>query len=149
MEENKEPPPKVKKIKWSELNLYSHKDLLSSALLSLATNVTALDDAPQIESYREEGHDFILLRLRVNSKKFAELDERVLKDIEKILRQMIKTKTLTEEAFVYMALLINEDCPKNAAELVSLIGDFMTDGMSYTDEEAFKHCESIIRTILD
>jgi hypothetical protein len=73
MEENKEPPPKVKKIKWSELNLYSHKDLMPSALLSIATNVTALDDAPQIESYREEGHDFILLRLRVNSKKFAEL----------------------------------------------------------------------------
>jgi ATP-binding cassette subfamily F protein 3 len=77
------------------------------------------------------------------------VDERVLKDIEKILKQMVKTKTLTEEAFVYMALLINEDCPKNAAELVSLIGDFMTDGMSYTDDEAFKHCDSIIKTILD
>ena len=62
---------------------------------------------------------------------------------------MIKTKTLTEEAFIYMAMLINEDAPKNAAELVSLIGDFMTDGMSYSDEEAFKHCETIIRTILE
>ena len=70
-----------------------------------------------------------------------------LRDIEKLLRQQIRTKTLTEDAFVYMALLVNEDCPKNAAELISLVGDFMTDGMAYTDEEAYKHCESIIRML--
>lgn len=46
-----------------------------------------------------------------------------------------------------MSLLINEDAPKNAAELASLISDFMTDGMSYTEEEAFKNCETIIRIL--
>ena len=71
------------------------------------------------------------------------------KEIEKLLRSQIRTKTLTDDAFVYMSLLVNEDCPKNAAELVSLIGDFMTDGMSYSDDEAFKHCETIIRILID
>lgn len=37
-----------------------------------------------------------------------------------------------------MSLIVNEDCPKNAPELISLIGDFMTDGMAYTEEEAYK-----------
>ena len=37
-----------------------------------------------------------------------------------------------------MALLVNEDCPKNAVELSSLLSDFLTDGMSYTGEEAYK-----------
>jgi len=71
----------------------------------------------------------------------------VLKDIEKILRVQVKTKTLTDDAFIYMSLLINEDAPKNAAELSSLIADFMTDGMSYTDEEAYKQCEHIIKIL--
>ena len=57
----------------------------------------------------------------------------------------MKTKTLTEEAFVYMSLIINEDQPKNTVELVSLIGDFLTDGMAYTEEEAYKQCETIIK----
>ena len=48
-----------------------------------------------------------------------------------------------------MALLINEDAPKNAAELASLIADFMTDGMSYSEDEAYKHCETIIRILHD
>ena len=47
-----------------------------------------------------------------------------------------------------MALHINEDRPKNAEELVSLIGDLINDGMS-NKEEAFKHCDSIISTIMD
>ena len=71
----------------------------------------------------------------------------LLKDIEKILRQQVRTKTLTDDAFVYMSLLINEDAPKNAAELASLIADFMTDGMSYSEDEAYKHCETIIRIL--
>ena len=71
----------------------------------------------------------------------------LLKEIEKILRSQIRTKTLTDDAFVYMSLLINEDAPKNAAELSSLISDFMTDGMSYTDEEAYKQCEHIIKVL--
>jgi hypothetical protein len=70
-----------------------------------------------------------------------------LKDIEKLLRSQMRTKTLTDDALVYMALLVNEDCPKNAAELVSLIGDFMTDGMVYSDEEAFQQCEHIIERL--
>ena len=74
-------------------------------------------------------------------------DAALLKDIEKILRQQVRTKTLTDDAFVYMALLINEDAPKNAAELDSLIADFMTDGMSYSEDEAYKHCETIIRIL--
>ncbi|CDW90593.1 abc transporter f family member 3-like [Stylonychia lemnae] len=81
--------------------------------------------------------------------KGAQSEEMVVKDIEKVLRHLIKTKTLTDEAFVYMSLIVNEDAPKNAAELVSLIGDFMTDGMSYTEEEAFKLSETIMKTLLD
>jgi hypothetical protein len=73
----------------------------------------------------------------------------LLKEIEKILRAQVRTKTLTDDAFVYMSLLINEDAPKNAAELSSLIADFMTDGMSYTDEEAYKQCEHIIKVLHD
>lgn len=75
------------------------------------------------------------------------LEQQKLKDIEKLLRSTVKAKTLTDDAFVYMSLLVAEDCPKNAAELVSLIGDFMTDGMAYTDDQAFHQCESIIRML--
>jgi ABC-type multidrug transport system ATPase subunit len=46
-----------------------------------------------------------------------------------------------------MALLIIEDCPKNAAELSSLISDFLTDGMAYTDEEAYRNCDNIIKIL--
>ena len=77
------------------------------------------------------------------------LDQNKVKEIEKVLRQQVRTKSLTDDAFVYMALLVNEDCPKNAAELSSLIADFMTDGMSYTDDEAYKHCETIIKLLHD
>ena len=73
----------------------------------------------------------------------------ILKEIEKILRSQVRTKTLTDDSFVYMSLLINEDAPKNAAELSSLISDFMTDGMSYTDDEAYKQCEHIIKILHD
>lgn len=37
-----------------------------------------------------------------------------------------------------MALLVNEDCPKNSIELVSLLTDFMTYGMTYSEEEVSK-----------
>lgn len=40
-----------------------------------------------------------------------------------------------------MSLIVNEDAPKNAAELISLVGDFMTDGMAYSEDEAFKLSE--------
>ncbi len=48
-----------------------------------------------------------------------------------------------------MAKLINEDCPRNAAELFGLVGDFLTDGMIYTDEEAFKICDIVSKILLE
>ena len=48
-----------------------------------------------------------------------------------------------------MSLLVNEDCPKNSVELISLVGDFMTDGMVYTEQEVKKHCETIMKLLLD
>mmetsp|Transcript_102188 Transcript_102188/g.141227 ORF Transcript_102188/g.141227 Transcript_102188/m.141227 type:complete len:212 (-) Transcript_102188:1487-2122(-) len=48
-----------------------------------------------------------------------------------------------------MSLLVNEDCPKNAAELNSLIVDFLTDGMTYTEDQSVKKCEIIIKILLD
>jgi hypothetical protein len=36
-----------------------------------------------------------------------------IKEIEAVLRQYIKSKTLTEDAYKYMSLIVNEDCPKN------------------------------------
>lgn len=48
-----------------------------------------------------------------------------------------------------MSLIVNEDCPKNAAELISLIGDFMTDGMAYTEEESYKQCENLMKIFLE
>lgn len=56
---------------------------------------------------------------------------------------------MNAEAFTYMSLIVNEDAPKNAAELVSLIGDFMTDGMAYSEDEAFKLSETIMKLLLD
>lgn len=61
----------------------------------------------------------------------------------------MKTKSLTDEAFKYMSLIINEDSPKNTVELISLIGDFLTDGMAYSEDEAAKLCETIIKALLD
>jgi len=66
-----------------------------------------------------------------------------LKEIETILRKNVKSKTLTDEAYAYMALLIVEDVPKNAKELVHLIGDFLTDGMTYDETESMKICTTV------
>lgn len=49
------------------------------------------------------------------------------------MHKNIKSKTLTDDAYAYMALLIVEDMPKNPKELISLIGDFLSDGMTYDD----------------
>ena len=67
-------------------------------------------------------------------------DESKCIGIEGILRKNVKSKSLTDEAFTYMALLINEDAPKNTNELVDLVGDFLTDGMAYPQNEIFKVC---------
>ena len=48
-----------------------------------------------------------------------------------------------------MAKLIEEDCPRNPAELYSLVGDFMTDGMVYTEDAAYKICEVMSKILLD
>ena len=61
--------------------------------------------------------------------------------IQALCKQQIKSSTLPDEAYEYMSKLIEEDQPRNAAELYSLIGDFLTDGMVYTDDAAFKVCE--------
>jgi hypothetical protein len=46
-----------------------------------------------------------------------------------------------------MAKLVAEDCPRNPAEVFVLIGDFLTDGMVYSDEEALKICETISKSL--
>lgn len=48
-----------------------------------------------------------------------------------------------------MAKLIEEDAPRNAAELFNLIGDFMTDGMVYSEDAAFKVCEVMSKILLE
>jgi ATP-binding cassette subfamily F protein 3 len=48
-----------------------------------------------------------------------------------------------------MSKLVEEDCPRNPAEVLSLIGDFLTDGMTYSDLEATKICETISRALLE
>jgi len=48
-----------------------------------------------------------------------------------------------------MAKLIEEDTPRNAAELYSLIGDFLTDGMVHTEDGAYKICEVMSKILLD
>ena len=72
------------------------------------------------------------------AKENAALEEQNIKNLEVVLRQYIKSKTLTEEAYTYMALIVNEDCPKNSVELVSLVGDFMTDGMAYSEDDSMR-----------
>jgi hypothetical protein len=72
-----------------------------------------------------------------------------LPDIESLCRKHIKTQTLTEEAFAYMAKLVAEDCPRNPAEVFALLGDFLTDGMTYSDAEALRICEIISKGLLD
>ena len=76
-------------------------------------------------------------------------DELKIKEIESILRRNIKSKCLIEEAYNYMALIIVEDCPKNAKELIVLIGDFLSDGMTYDEEEALKLCVIIQKQIIE
>ena len=63
-----------------------------------------------------------------------------IKEIESILLKNVKSKSLTDEAFTYMAELVFEDCPKNAKELALLIGDFLTDGMAHSEEGSLKLC---------
>jgi len=48
-----------------------------------------------------------------------------------------------------MAKLVDEDAPRNAAELYNLIGDFMTDGMVYSEDSAFKVCEVMSKILLE
>ena len=69
-------------------------------------------------------------------------EEQKVQEIEQILRKtLVKSKTLIDDAFKYMALLINEDCPKNGKELEGLIGDFLSDGLAYREgQESFKLC---------
>jgi hypothetical protein len=56
---------------------------------------------------------------------------------------------LTDDSYTYIAKLVEEDCPRNPVEVFSLIGDFLTDGMVYTDEEAYKICEALSKILLE
>ena len=69
--------------------------------------------------------------------------------IQALCKQHIKGSSLPDEAFEYMARLIDEDAPRNAEELFSLISDFMTDGMVYSEDAAYKMCEVISKVLLD
>jgi ATPase subunit of ABC transporter with duplicated ATPase domains len=70
-------------------------------------------------------------------------------ELESILRKNIKSKTLTDEAFAYMSELVSEDCPKNAKELNQLIGDFLTDGMAYSEEGSLKLCQQLQKMFVE
>lgn len=48
-----------------------------------------------------------------------------------------------------MALLINEDAPKNVNELHALIIDFLTDGHQYTPEEGHAFCVTAYKSFQD
>jgi len=72
-------------------------------------------------------------------------DDNRIAELEAILIKNIKSKTLTEEAYHYMALLINEDAPKNTNELIDLIIDFLTDGSAYSEEEGHGFCATIYK----
>lgn len=65
------------------------------------------------------------------------------------MRKNVKSKTLTDEAYAYMALLVVEDMPKNARELLALIGDFLTDGMTYDEDESWKLTQLISKMLMD
>ena len=71
------------------------------------------------------------------------------REIEVLCKKHIKSKTLPDEAFLYMSKLVEEDCPRNPAELYGLIGDFLTDGMVYNEDSAFKVCETLSKIFLD
>ena len=66
-----------------------------------------------------------------------------------LCKQQVKSASLPDEAYDYMTKLILEDTPRNAAELFSLISDFMTDGMEYSEDGAFKVCEVFSKILLE
>ena len=70
-------------------------------------------------------------------------------EIESLCRKHLKSSTLTDDSYTYIAKLVEEDCPRNPVEVFSLIGDFLTDGMVYTDEEAYKICEALSKILLE
>jgi len=72
-----------------------------------------------------------------------------VKEIETLCRRHIKSKTLTDDAYSYMSRLILEDCPRNATELFNLIEDFLTDGMQYNEDEAFKICDILSKIFIE
>jgi hypothetical protein len=69
--------------------------------------------------------------------------------IEDLARQHIKHTTLPDECYNYISKLILEDAPKNAAEMYILLGDFLTDGMVYNEDDAYKVCEVIQKILLE
>ena len=76
----------------------------------------------------------------VVDKKTKITDEQRTVELEAILRKNVKSKSLTDETYNYMALLVNEDAPKNYNELYDLLIDFLTDGLAYTELEGKTLC---------
>ena len=63
-------------------------------------------------------------------------------DIAQILRKNIVRPEI--HAFIdYMTHLIHEEPPNNKVDLFKLIGDFLTDGMVYSNEEGLALCEAL------
>mmetsp|Transcript_3424 Transcript_3424/g.5804 ORF Transcript_3424/g.5804 Transcript_3424/m.5804 type:complete len:271 (+) Transcript_3424:170-982(+) len=48
-----------------------------------------------------------------------------------------------------MAQLVIEECPRNPRELIALIGDFLTDGNTYSDEDALKLSVTLHKQFMD
>ena len=63
-------------------------------------------------------------------------------DIASILWQQI-SRTEIHVFIDYMTHLIHEEPPNNKVDLFKLIGDFLTDGMVYSNEEGLTLCESL------
>jgi len=81
---------------------------------------------------------------KIEKEKTMSSETRII-ELEALLRKNIKSKTLTDEAYNYMALLINEDAPKNFRELTNLLIDFLTDGHQYTEDEGAEFCVNIYK----
>ena len=70
-----------------------------------------------------------------------------IEKLEKILVDNISNPHLPDDVFNYMACMVNEEPSKNGLELYNLIGDFVTDGMAYSREEARDLCDALIKTL--
>jgi hypothetical protein len=71
------------------------------------------------------------------------------KAVEAIIHNNVKSKSLPAEAYEYMAQLIVEDSPQNHSELISLLGDFLSDANEYNEERSAHICEHILKSLVE